>query len=210
MDVSIIISETPSAASKKLMEFLMSVVNEYKKYLKMQINVVSKEDHKTLDKAITGLPAAYIKNKLVMGRANIESEIKEAYKKSQLKISADPVQDFWLREMTRPDESVKSHSDNISSKFTTMSQSRDQVRKARDQGGRHSANRPSHGSSRPPQYTPQNDQTQGSMTIKSSTTPPQQTPKSISALDPNRPSTMVSDPLMKMFWENQETITPDI
>lgn len=129
VNVKILMDNRSSTVNKKLLGFLMNVVNEYKNNLFMSISLISRENRDAVDSAITSLPASYIGERLILGYENIMEGIDSAYKNAKMRVTeSDPIQSFWENTMKDGmDEKQKNAGDVIASKFTEATKQRNNV-----------------------------------------------------------------------------------
>lgn len=195
MNVRIIMARSPSPTNKRLLTFLHDNVMKFKSSLQMNITTVSKSDQPQLDAAITKLPAAYVGTRVVMGNKNIADAIRTAFEQSRIARPDDPVRNFMDKAIMEGMDSKESINpgNELSKQFTAASQSRKISMEATKPKNKFGKSKPQQAPNKPQSTTPFATEAGAST----------------SYTDPNRPSTFESDPIMKMYWENQET-TPGV
>lgn len=231
MRVVIMLDRAPTAANRKLLNYLLQNVANYRTKLRMRITTVPKRSHKTLDKRIKKLPAAFVGTRLVMGPAAIIGAIKGAFTQVNA-VPQDPVRDFMRTTMLdgldpgmggvtggrtpappppSPDEShvvAGANPRDLAKRFTSETQRRQNQRNSLDPRKRQQSTGESPSASRAPSKRNQRRQRSKPPSAHPASAPSSATPTEyISATDPNRPSAMDDDPFMKMYWANQE-VTP--
>jgi hypothetical protein len=195
INIKILMNRKPSTVNKKILEFLMRNVNEYKTSLAMSISTISRKDNESLDSDIKSLPAAYINGKVSLGYKNIINEINSAYKNAKLQaVDTDPIQSFWENTMKDGmEEKQINSSDIISSRFTDATKKRNNViagNSGKFKGGKNSNN-----------------------IVNSEDDEKNHVLKNNKDIQKNKydygddPAQFETDPDMKKFWENQrETV----
>jgi hypothetical protein len=209
MNVKILLDREPTAHNYKLLSFLMNNVKTYRSGLHMSIVTIQKKHHKTLDKKITTLPAAYIGTNVVMGYQNIIKSIKMAYTQTASNNNEDPVQSFWEKNIQTGIDEVKkrpSEKESIDSRFTEVSKLRKDAYNARA---------PRFKNKSMPEETPIKENGSNKKNLKRNNAPKTTAEMMMQHSESNGaqsgdyddPATIETDPHMRMFWANQN-ITP--
>ena len=209
VNIKILMDKNPTSANKKILEFLMNNVNEYKMYLGMSISTISRKHRDSLDSKIKSLPAAYIGNNTVIGYENVIRGISAAYKNCKMKVdNDDPIQAFWEKNIKDGlgEKTKKNTEDELSVRFTSATKNRNAAinsRAGRFKGGKAHMNKKNN--------SDDDEDDEGENKENNNNSAPKDTAemmqKNISSTDlkyDDDPSEFETDPHMKMFWENQK------
>jgi hypothetical protein len=206
MNVKIIMDRAATSHNRKLITFLLSKVNMYRKNLRMQIITVPKKEHKSLDEKITALPAAYVGTNIIIGYKDVMRAITIAYNKTIAQGNADPVQEYWEKSITHGMDSKesggKTENENISKRFTAATKRRG------DSYARRAPPKPGKKGSAASTPSPMKSQSNKAPTTTAAMISANASSSEfISQDDPMAASNLEKDPLMAAFWRNNE-VTP--
>jgi hypothetical protein len=223
MDVKIIMDRSPTTHNKKLLEFLFKNIPEYRKKLRMNVTTIPKKDHKTLDRKISALPAAYIGTNVVIGYKDIMREITTAYNKSLTMFASNPVQSYFessiMKGIDEKEEKTDNDIDNadISKRFTDATNRRKSAYASRapPKPGKSRISKNTADRDKPIDIKPARPSTkrEGPATSTSDLMIDNMNESHgdyMSQNDPSSASNLETDPLMAAFWRNHNEVTPGV
>jgi hypothetical protein len=202
VNVKILMDKNPSGVNRKILDFLMTNVNDYKMYLSMSISTISSKQMDSLDSKIESLPAAYIGKNVVMGCEQIINNISSAYNNCKLRVdNSDPIQSFWDKNIKEGlgESTKKNPGDELSLRFTEVTKNRKEAingRSGRFKGGKERA-----------ALNDSDEDDDNSKKFKHKEKKGSPAKKNTTSTDlqyDDDPGELETDPHMKMFWANQK------